>query len=157
MNLSTIIEVASVSTPVNLALKIGKSILIRTMLEENTKLSYHTESIDLYAELRVIDAIVQTLPNDICCNYKPLQIALENLKQSIDRIHCTLEDLNSKIKYHETLYFSSWRTPIFLPLIDNLKNEWKHVLTRKETLLQTTQYIANNVLIKLEPSAQYAV
>ena len=161
MSLSTIIGVATMSNPVNLALNIGKTLLtetiqlststIRRMLEENPKLSLHTEPIDLYAELHVIDAIVETLPHHITEHpkSKPLRIALENLRQSIDTVHKILEDLNHQIKYHETLYFNTWRTPMYIPLIDQLEKEWKHVLTRKATLLQTTQYLANNALIEL--------
>lgn len=160
MSLTTIVGLSGVTGVASMALNISKSVLIETiklssnqikhLLENNPDLRVYTDKLDLYAEMKVIDAIVGTLPETIEePEYLPLKIAITNLKELIDLVHKTLDNLNQGIIEHNKLYFSTWRTPSYLFLIDDLTKYWECVQLRKATLLQTTQYLANNKILKM--------
>ena len=157
MSLSTIIAGPSV---VGIVLSLGKSIITEGiqlttrgmifLLETNPQLSTFTEPIDLDAELKVIDAMVETLQSQIIIEstpYKALWISLTSLRDSLDKVHIILGQLDKEIKYHDTIYFKNWRTPRYLHLITSLQIHWHRVLSRKTTLLQTISYLANTKII----------
>ena len=128
---------------------------IHKVLESNPKLTVYTEPIDLYAELEVMDAMVVSLSgytmdkDETDINIKPIEISLYNLQKSINLIHEIIKKLNILIESHQQLYFYSWRTPSYLPVIDQLQSEWNIVLQRKQVLLQAIQFVANNVQISM--------
>jgi len=165
MSLATLATVASMTPGIgsvaSVAMSLGKSIVIeaiqlsslgiRKILSENPKLLEHLEELDMSASIHVIDAIVVSLPDDKILNLpenKPLRIAVNNLQSGIEQVHKLIEQLDEGIRLHENLWFSRWRRPIYLDLIIRLENTWKLVKKREETLISTTQYLANNQRIK---------
>ena len=154
MSISTVASVASV------AVYLGKSIVVETiqitsmairkLLEENKKLNHLTGPLDLEAELEVIDQIVLSLgilEKSSSPNFKVLEVALKNLKEGVETTHCLLQTIHSKLQYHESLWFSVWRTPAYLDDLISLEICWIKTRGRKDTLLQVTQLVAHSALI----------
>lgn len=119
-------------TSINLATSLAHNIVTGTIhgtyIVTNKLLTYHNtqvkevlEEYDLIAKLEVIEAMTKNINDE----REFVKLSLEHLSSILKRIHCTLNDINSIIEYHNTKWFNSWR-----PLnYDDKLNELKKSIT----------------------------
>ena len=112
---------------------LGKSVMIKGITETTTSIynilqssmiSSHPDvqttfdNLDLNARLEVIQAIVSNIHSD----KTPIKIALKNLHDILKVTKVEIDTLQVQMKEHEEKYFSTWRNPEYLHLLDNLEN-----------------------------------
>lgn len=114
---------------------------IQKVLAKNPELSDLTERLDLYAELRVLDSIVRSLTDQDLQDQSPLAIALENVQLALDQVHDTVNQIHSRIEYHQTLWFPSWRSASYVNKLPKLEKDWRRLQHRKQVLLDTVQFV----------------
>lgn len=127
---------------VAIASMLGKTVMTETCSAMLCKLSgicshpcYQNEllELDLESKLKVIDALMQQLD----ANNKELSIAvaITTLHEIVNKIHKTLEKVHDELNYHETRWFSGWRTPYIYYEVEELKTDSVILDKRLQTLM----------------------
>lgn len=110
--------------------------------------SFHHEQInevlsehDLISKLEIIQALMTDIENESSDEDKPrirqsVQKALMNLHLVVEEIVRLLENIDNKIKYHSTRYFSGWRRLNYEDEIKKLKKLIKLMDIRYQMFLE---------------------
>jgi len=97
---------------------------------------------DLISNLEIIEALMGDIEkNKEMQEHLAIQKALTNLHLIVEQIQKILEDINQKIKYHHTKYFSSWRTLKYEKQLANLKKSIKLLNIRYQMFLEVIKVI----------------
>ncbi|XWV25610.1 hypothetical protein QJ856_gp0143 [Tupanvirus deep ocean] len=73
----------------------------------------------------------------------PIELCLVYLHETIQDIHNDLIAINKKVAYHNTKWFSSWRTLNIKPLLDNLKINSNLLTQRFDDLTKISIFLKN--------------
>ena len=129
---------------------LGKSVMLKGITETTTSIynilqssmiSSHPDvqttfdNLDLNARLEVIQSIVSNIHSEKI----PIKIALKNLHNILKVTKVEIDTLQIQMKEHEEKYFSSWRNPEYLPLLDNLEKHSFLIDKRLEMLLDVVK------------------
>jgi len=77
-------------------------------------------------------------------NGDPIELCIIALHEKIQDIHNDLFNINSKVAYHNTKWFSSWRTLNVKALLDNLKLNSKLLDARFKDLMSISKFLSCN-------------
>jgi hypothetical protein len=97
---------------------------------------------DIEIKMKIIKALVDELNNNNKHVYKYVKISLDSLTEITEKIHIELNKIKEKIDYHNSLYFSSWRTLDCNYYLNNLKKY--NILLDKRIDLLTKLLSINN-------------
>ena len=111
------------------------NILQSSMINSHPDVKTTFETLDLEARLQVIQAIITNTHSE----KEPIKIALTNLHEILNSIKKEIEVLQEKMTMNEEKYFSSWRTPDYLPLLDNIEKHSQTLNTRLDLLLNVVK------------------
>jgi hypothetical protein len=73
----------------------------------------------------------------------PIELCLVYLHEIIQEIHKDLTAINKKVTYHNTKWFSAWRTLNIEPLVDNLKTNSDLLENRFNDLTKISIFLKN--------------
>ncbi len=92
---------------------------------------------DLISKLEVIQGLMNDIENDKSLIHKQsIQKALINLHFIVEEIQRLLENIDNKIKYHKTKYFSSWRGLVYDEEAKKLKKSIQLMDVRYQMFLE---------------------
>jgi hypothetical protein len=137
----------------SLASNITEKLLTNTIQNSFTLIrnfvSFHHEQInevlsehDLISKLEIIQALMKDIENEneTSENKMPMrqsvQKSLSNLHLVVEEIVRLLENIDNKIKYHSTKYFSGWRRLNYEDEVKRLKKSIKLMDMRYEMFLE---------------------
>ena len=75
----------------------------------------------------------------------PIELCLIYLQETIYDIHNDLFSIKNRIDYHNTKWFSSWRTLYVTDLIDNLKSNTALLNSRFDDLTKISVFLHNRL------------
>jgi hypothetical protein len=129
-NFVTHLLLSSVKTTLSTLSHIFSETSVPEIIVVKTKI----ESMDLQNKLEIIHSLIEELKEE---NLKDFQKkSIKNISELIQKINVELDDINNKIIYHKSKYFSSWRS---LYLDDNI-----NILIEHNKLLDTRfQFLIN--------------
>lgn len=142
------LAVFSTISSLSLASNITEKLLINTIQNSFNIIkhfvSFHHEQInevisdhDLISKLEIIQALMSDIEEDkTSVKKQSIQKALTNLHLVIEDIKRLLENIDGKIKYHHTKYFSSWRSLSYEKEIKRLKRLIQLMDTRYQMFLE---------------------
>ena len=73
----------------------------------------------------------------------PIELCLVYLHETIQEIHNILSNINDKVEYHNTKWFSSWRTLNVTPFIESLELNSTLLNSRFDDLTKISMFLAN--------------
>jgi hypothetical protein len=88
--------------------------------------------------------IFEMLGSDINLKNDPIELCLVYLDEIIQNIHGDLLAINKKVAYHNTIWFSSWRTLDVKVLLKNLKINTKLLTERFDDLTKISLFLKQN-------------
>ena len=97
---------------------------------------------DLISKLEIMEALMNDIENTTEIKIQggnqssALQKALTNLHSIVEQIEKLLDNINHKIKYHQTKYFANWRVLKYEKEIKKLKNLMKLLDIRYQMFLE---------------------
>jgi hypothetical protein len=92
---------------------------------------------DLISKLEIIQALMNDIEEDKKSIQKQsIQKSLTNLHFVVEEIHRLMENIDNKIKYHQTKYFSSWRGLNYEDEIKKLKRYIQLMDSRYQMFLE---------------------
>lgn len=92
---------------------------------------------DLISKLEIIQALMSDIEEDKKSIQKQsIQKSLTNLHFVVEEIHRLMENIDNKIKYHQTKYFSTWRSLNYEDEIKKLKRYIQLMDTRYQMFLE---------------------
>lgn len=75
----------------------------------------------------------------------PIQLCLFYLHDIIQEIHNNLLDINRKVIYHNSKWFSTWRTLNIMPYLDNLRINTKLLDSRFNDLTKISLFLSRKL------------
>lgn len=74
----------------------------------------------------------------------PIELCLHYIHETIQKIHENLTAINKKVAYHNTKWFSSWRTLNVKTLLKELETNTKLLDSRFKDLMKISKWLENN-------------
>ena len=110
--------------------------------EKNNDVKEIIDSLDLIPKVEIVESVLRDLNEDMKIYSRTpnhtIQIALNHLMQIVDNIHTDLNKIKEGVDYHKTLWFNSFRTPMYLELIEKIKKDKNILDSRLENLAVVT-------------------
>ena len=135
---------------------------------QNPDTNVFLQKLDIERKLCLIQSVIKTLniPIDSACeinlndlkkseilvivqseqklNINPLALCLKFLQDTIQKINHILTKIDTKVKYHNTMWFSNWRTLNVKSLLDELEINSKLLSDRFDDLTKIIFFMKNN-------------
>ena len=89
--------------------------------------------------------IFEIVGEEVNLNNDPIQLCLFYLHDIIQEIHNNLSDINKKVAYHNTKWFSTWRSINISPYLDNLRLNSKLLDLRFNDLTRISSFLSNRM------------
>lgn len=121
-------------------MKLIQSVL--NTIDHQTKIKYNLSKPNNLEKSQIFDMINK----DINLETDPIELCLLYVHESINNIHQCLIKINQKVNYHNTKWFSTWRTLNLDSLLENLKIESKLLDSRFNDLTKISIFLKNNNL-----------
>ena len=132
-----------------LAGAIGDLYLFIKSSSYNEELEQVLQDLDIKAELDVVQALLEDVAHHTEC--RAVKVSSDQVKESVDKIHNELKDIQQEFEYHKTRYFSNWRTPSYKAFLRNLKKHRDVLRKRRELLISVLSIqgnLQNNIINK---------
>uniref|UniRef100_A0A6C0LSH4 Uncharacterized protein n=1 Tax=viral metagenome TaxID=1070528 RepID=A0A6C0LSH4_9ZZZZ len=106
---------------------------------KNPDMNKHLQKLDIEYKLNLIESIINFIPSNYDKNIDPIFICLRGIKIAIENVHNNLLQINKKIAYHVTKWFSSWRTLNIKLLLNMLEMNVEILNNRFNDYVKTCQ------------------
>jgi hypothetical protein len=107
-----------------------------------------TNPLDLTQKVKLIESIIRDINDEIKIHIlsptKSLELALIQMKEIIDNIHINMVDIKNGIEYHNTLWFNSFRKPMYTDQIEILKKNNCILDARLDNLIKVIMLFKNS-------------
>lgn len=97
------------------------------------------EEMDIDAKLKTLEALISEIEKTEKYKQESVHLSLNFIHQSISKIHKNLEKLDKEIKYHDSKWFSSYRSAEYKPTLDCIISDYIILEKRVDFLIKVIQ------------------
>lgn len=140
---ASLAHVASLSTSLSgkillTTIEATSQLAVRTFNQpvEHEEVSEVMTKLDITAKVKTVEAVIQAIVQNKSETNKVMDVCLQNLHEILDKITHTMKLLHDEIDYHNSKWFSRWRTLSVDGLVQNLKVEAVVLDKRFDTLIK---------------------
>ena len=91
---------------------------------------------------QIVNMVDSFTANDVGPNDDPIALCLEYLKEIIIDIHSNINEINVRVKYHNTKWFSKWRSLDIDSVISDLKTNSLILDSRFKDLTKISRFLS---------------
>ena len=130
---------------------IGKEVVIKAITETSSGVysqlssiisnNHHgvnklLEEMDIDAKLKTLEALVKEIEKKEKYKHESVHISLNYIHQSISKIYTNLEKLDSEIKYHNSKWFSGYRSAEYKTTLNAIISDYMILEKRVDFLVK---------------------